>query len=1372
VDNSAPSSADRPTVPRMEMRVTVHRPRRRPEPVELVVRWAGQQRAADLRRALADHLQHPVEILVVDGRPVPDEAAVGGPPLLDGVSLVTAGTPASEVVEPTGPATLELVVVGGPDAGRARPLRPPGFDVGRRPGAGMRLEDPALSRVHARVEVDAAGVVVRDLGSTNGVRVDGTPRTGAVTVDTASTIVLGSSTLALRRPSGAGLPVEHPGDGTAVLTPAPRPGGDAPTVRVEAPPDPSPPTPARVPWLAALAPLPVALVLAAVLGPQLLAFALLGPVMVLGTAAGDRWSARRARRRAVTAHAADLEAARERLAAALAQERRERHRAHPDPHVVLDRVERRLVGLWSGRAATVRLGLGEVSARTEWATGGTAEPLPLSGVPVCVDLRGVRCLGIVGPEEAGRRIQDWLVGQLCAALPPHLLHLVADPPGDLGPWARVPHARAGPGRAPLRLHLSRPGADATSAAEGRQQCDVVVVTAATETDLPPCCRSVLRPAADGGHEYVTDDGSATRLVPDAVGAWWTERAARALAPLRLPDATRGPEDPVASAGVVGRSGAGPLTLAALVGSDRLTPDGIRRHWDADGPTGPTAVVGVSGGSVHRLDLARDGPHVLVGGTTGSGKSEFLRTLVTGLALESPPERLALLLVDFKGGAAFGPCVGLPHVVGLVTDLDEHLVGRLLTALRAELRRRERALAAAGAADVDELAGPRALPRLVVVVDELRALVEERPELGDGLVRLAAQGRSLGIHLVLATQRPAGTVTTEIRANVDLRVAFRVRDRSDSLDVLDAADAADIPPDRPGRAVARGGDGTLVPFQAALVAPPPPSAECLTVLDPAARGPGHHEAPGPDRSAQTTAVVEVVAAAAARRGVPPPAPPWVPPLPPLVHPGEHGVRRGVVALVDEPDLQRRDLLGWDRGVPLWRVVGPPASGRTTTLWALVSAAIADRRPDEVHVHVIGAAGSWATLRSLPHLGTWSRPGTEATTALVDHLCADLSERRTVLGTTPPPPDVVLVVDGWDQLVEADDPRAAEPVSDRVVTLLRDGAGTGLTGIVSGGRALLHSRWSGLGGRALLLGRVDPVDAAACGLRDDDLPRDPPPGRGILVPGGREAQVVLLAPEELADSTLPRTGAPAGRRPWRFRELPGTVGRAELGAVVPAAGRVGAEERPGLLLGVAGPEAAPWCWHPHVTGGHLLVTGPPRSGRTTALRALAASARLVGLPTVLVRGAARRPDEHPGAGACPVLGPDEGEVLAALRRADPRLVVLVDDVDRLDDAPVVPVLAEIAATAADDGGALAVATTTRSLTARFRGLDVEAARLGSALLLSPAGGDGDVLGVRVRPLPAGERRPGRGVVVVDGRVVPIQVLHEDENGVTGGSRSRPG
>src|SRR5664280_369790 len=219
-----------------------------------------------------------------------------------------------------------------------------------------------------------------------------------------------------------------------------------------------------------------------------------------------------------------------------------------------------------------------------------------------------------------------------------------------------------------------------------------------------------------------------------------------------------------------------------------------------------------------VDLAADGPHMLVAGTTGSGKSELLRSMVASLVAGNRPDQLSLLLIDYKGGAAFGPCVALPHTVGVVTDLDAAETERALTSLHAELRRRERLLRAAGVTDSDAYrrAVPErdlaTLPRLVIIVDEFATLSKELPDLVDGLVGVAQRGRSLGVHLVLATQRPEGVVRADIRANTNLRVCLAVTRAAESLDVLETPAAATIPRGIPGRAFLRAGPDAPTPFQ--------------------------------------------------------------------------------------------------------------------------------------------------------------------------------------------------------------------------------------------------------------------------------------------------------------------------------------------------------------------------------------------------------------------------------------------------------------------------------------------------------------------------------------------------------------------------------
>ncbi|KRE62332.1 FtsK/SpoIIIE domain-containing protein [Nostocoides sp. Soil756] len=1340
----------------MELRLTVHVPRRRPRPAEVVVSARTGATVADLRRALGEQLSMPVPALAAGGVTVADTALVGMPPVLDGASVAVVPVGQGEDGGAGGAGArprplLELVTIGGPDAGRTWPLEAPGVVVGRAPGDGFRLADPSLSRRHARVTVAPGGLGVEDLGSTNGVLVDGRRAEGRVALDTSSVVVIGSTTLRVRRAPGARAALVHPGDGTALVTPSPV--GPVPVsgADVEAPPPPADPPAPRLPWVAALVPLPVLAVMAYFLGPQLLAFAVLGPVAVLATHAVDRRRARSERAAGVRRHADATAAARSRAATALAAERAARHRAHPDASVVLARAESTLPGVWSGAAGLcVRVGLGDVPASTRWVEDGASTPLTASGVPVVVDLAEYPCVGVLAPCDVADPVLSWLVAQLLVGMPPSRLGLqgpATESKGDWGWLDLVPHHRPDP-----RGLLVEPGLTAEGAERVQQHLaagGVALVSASERNHLPDACRCILEPVGGGRWVLRTATGEQS-LVADAGGAAWCDRLGRSLAPLRE----------------TGNAGAAlPRRVeSADVGEAPGDPAGVLRRWEA--ADGARAVVGVTSDGPFVVDLERDGPHVLVGGTTGSGKSEFLRTLVTGLALGSPSDRLTLLLVDFKGGAAFGPCTGLPHVVGVVTDLDAHLAERALRSLDAELRRRERLLGEAGANDLDDYRrrpGLEPLPRLVVVVDELRTLVDELPDLVRGLVRLAAQGRSLGIHLVLATQRPSGSLTPEIQANVNLRIAFRVRDRADSVSIVESDRAADLPAGTPGRGLARGGDGSLVEFQVALTRPAPGAGPPVTV-HPRPAGPsdddgavpagGGREGRGAERSTEIAAVVDVARRAHALTGRPDPRRPWLPALPAEIAPAD--VLPGTVALADVPTAQDRQPLTFDPRMPLWRVVGGGRTGRSTCLRAVALAAAGLLPSGRLHVHAVAGA-ELDTLAGLEHTGTVVRPDDEAgVRALVEHLAAWVRERTSAPRGCAGAPTVLLLVDGWERLAALDDPRDPTPLSEELLGVVRDGAAVGLVTAVAGGRELLRPRWS-LGGRTLLLGPTEPLDLALLGLPPAAALTATPPGRGLSADEGHEVQVVNARVDDVTQAGAVGGSAPAGPHPWRYRPLPPSVARDEVRHPRPDAGRApglrGADQASdALLVGVGGPEAHPWCWCPARDGRRLLVAGRPGSGRSTTLRVLARSAVEQGRPVALLTADPR--DVGPG-DVGPRVGPQDVDALVALRREHPGLVVLVDDAERLDDQPVLPVLAEIADLVDHDDGALVVATSSVALRSRFRGLDVDVARHGAGLLLAPQPADGELVGAPRLRAPAGGP-PGRGVWVDVRGVSSVQVL----------------
>ncbi len=237
---------------------------------------------------------------------------------------------------------------------------------------------------------------------------------------------------------------------------------------------------------------------------------------------------------------------------------------------------------------------------------------------------------------------------------------------------------------------------------------------------------------------------------------------------------------------------------------------LARHADAASSLlGVPIGVGESG--VVAIDLIGSGPHALVGGTTGSGKSELLRALALGWAAAQPPRAAQLLFIDFKGGATFARLTELPHCIGLVTDLDPVVAQRAMRSLRAELRHRERTLTEAGARDLREQ--PDLLPRLLVLVDEFATLMTTFPELHGVFADIAARGRSLGVHLVLCTQHPASVVRDAIAANCPVRLSFRVTDAASGGIVGDRAHELIAVP--PGRAMLVGENGTH-PLQVAVI----------------------------------------------------------------------------------------------------------------------------------------------------------------------------------------------------------------------------------------------------------------------------------------------------------------------------------------------------------------------------------------------------------------------------------------------------------------------------------------------------------------------------------------------------------------------------
>ena len=408
---------------------------------------------------------------------------------------------------------------------------------------------------------------------------------------------------------------------------------------------------------------------------------------------------------------------------------------------------------------------------------------------------------------------------------------------------------------------------------------------------------------------------------------------------------------------------------------------ISRRWTESARAGGLpVVVGVGRSGPLRLDLQADGPHFLVAGTTGSGKSEFLRTLAAALAAAHPPGRINLLFIDFKGGSGLRPLAGLAHCVGLLTDLDTNEVARALVSLGAEVRRREELLAAYGpriSRPMSRLdpSGPT-LPHLVLIIDEFRMLVDEAPEALAELMRIAAIGRSLGIHLIMATQRPQGAVTADIRANVTSCIALRVQSDMESIDIINSRLAATIPISSPGRAYLVRGNEAPEEFQSATVTSPvqemarrPIVMEAMEYLNrpPAGSSPGLAGSTAPQSALAVAQLTETVAALWEATGGSPPRRPVAEPLPTNVpFPADGSRNRIRLGLLDLPEEQRVAEFGWLPAAHGHLGLISGSTGGADAVLALIVDQLLSCE-DESHLYLLDAAGSFSEAVTAPRVG---------------------------------------------------------------------------------------------------------------------------------------------------------------------------------------------------------------------------------------------------------------------------------------------------------------------------------------------------------------------------------------------------------------------
>ena len=479
--------------------------------------------------------------------------------------------------------------------------------------------------------------------------------------------------------------------------------------------------------------------------------------------------------------------------------------------------------------------------------------------------------------------------------------------------------------------------------------------------------------------------------PDEMGLKDCERFARSMAPVRLN---------------TGRRKGLPDQITFLEGYhvSRTEELEIGEFWQNTCCEETLSVpIGVrENGENYYFDIheKKDGPHGLVAGTSGSGKSEMAQSWIASMALQFSPEDVNFILVDFKGTSLLQPFRGLPHLAGSISNLDED-VGRCLLALESEMERRQRLFDQTGVSDIRGYLtkrrkdrGMEKMPFLILVIDEFAEFKAQFPDFTGPLNHIFRGGRSLGVYTMIMTQKPSGVVTEQMSANANFRWCLRVQSEADSRDMLGIRDAAYLT--APGRSYVKSGEGTvelIQPFYSGAAYRPdgekkeiPPV--CTVSLSggkkPVAGTLGRQ--PGEYKEKQIDAVVRMIEEYCRRQGVEPARELWTKPLPDKLDLAEllpsgrlwenasdwkEGTKgaEGRFGLIDDPVHQRQLPLShdfWKNGNLL--VYGMPLSGKTTFLQSLLVSMCSVYSPAEAQFYLIEFGGfGLRSLETFPHVG---------------------------------------------------------------------------------------------------------------------------------------------------------------------------------------------------------------------------------------------------------------------------------------------------------------------------------------------------------------------------------------------------------------------
>lgn len=1355
--------------------------------------------------------------------------------------------------------SLQIVVCSGPDVGRTKRLKPGLGLIGRDGSCWFVLADPRVGRVHVRLRWDGAeGLSIVGPDPDLPIAVDGEPVTSDTEISVGQLIRLGASTLAVRwtepSPSGHG---NHLGDIPFHRTPyypAPvepvlfEPMGDVPEK----------PEPTPFAYLAALMPLILGGALALLYSPRFLIFAAFSPVVAIAGYFDQRRRVRRRFGRGEERFRQRLDERGAEVRRALIEERARRFLGGPDLATLAERARTRSVELWvRDRSATdvlsIRVGLGSTTPRVTVRSESRGDEAlrdevnsqmgaitAMCDVPVAIDLMSAGVLGLVGDDRDTTALATSLVIQACCLHSPEdlvIAALVAEERA-MDAWLKwLPHVRspnspiAGSHLAVDRTRADQLLKEMLVVAEQRLAANdrspsgywprlLVIIDRRLEPepslvsrlfDLGPTvgiavvwltagkdrvprqanavvtCRSLLdeQPSIMSHTDPGREDEP---LQIERLGTPGADIIARSLAPLR--DASS-----ATSSSALPRL----VTLHHALDTEDVDADWVLSQWSIDRGHSLPGPMGMSANGPLVLDLVHHGPHGLIGGTSGAGKSELLMSMVAGLMALNSPDRANFLFVDYKGGASSEVFRDAPHTVGCVTNLDSVLARRALTSLRAELNHRMDLLHGR-AKDVGELLAispEDAPPSLVIVIDEFATLVKEVPEFMVGIVDIAQRGRSLGIHLILATQRPSGAVNENILANTNLRISLRMLDGAESLSVIGTPDAAAIPTPLKGRGFARLGPGELVPFQTAwsgapLLVTEGPAPVQVVPFTLATVGPSAAPATSAPTSTARTQLEELLTSirkAGSHLGLPESRSPWLDELPERL--SLPSLRRSKldlssdgasgfvvpIALVDDPEAQDQymGLVDFEADGGLL-VFGAGGSGKTTALRTLaLSAAIDDDGRGGQTLTIFGldfASRQLTVVASLPQCAAVATgDDLEAVTRIVTVLESELDRRLAMAAEAgrrgADAPDfgrVLLLIDDYGSLTQSFEGAGVSAALyvwlERINRLIVDGRQVGIhTAATASRRAAVRSGVLSAMANRIVLRQTDAaayveLDVSAAMVGDLDLP----PGRGFINASKLCQVAVMIADTPPSDVDWSAASAQQQAVRAAAATLQGSVAEGLATEALPVQVPPGRPTGRSLTveLGIADLTLEPI--ELDLSVSDLAVLGQPRSGRSTALATVAAhlvangsevwlagatGSPLVGLESLGAQSAF-------GRGAA-LLGFLE-ELLSALEAGPSSPLLLVDDVDLLDDPVLDPVLGLLLQ------AGLRFAASTGSLRGYSTSPLIQAMKKArSILVLGPSDAHEmqEATGVAVNLRPGLAMPPGRALLVANRFPTVIQV-----------------